>query len=239
MFTSIKLPRLLLYCFVCLCALCSAPSYATAWPEIKDPPHSKVVWVGDDMTQNGVAMQIKTFASDLDVKSVIEFYRNSWAALSLAAKPVENDLGEWKVIGYQQGDYLVTVQVRPQEKNGSEGHMAVSKLPTFKGQPELDSTFPRLPGTKILSDTRSQDAGKIGKTLILTNSNSVQSNQKYYESAMLQQGWTAAQSSSPQDANGVYLYFQRSKEACVLTISRDPKAGGSQIVVNVVQSTIL
>lgn len=214
------------------------PTLASAWPEIVDPPRSKVVWVGDNMSHNGVEMQIKSFASDLDVKGIIDFYRDRWASLMLQGKPVENDLGVWKVIGYQQGDYLVTVQARPQEKKGSEGHLAVTKLPTLKKRPELDSTFPRLPGTEIISDTLSQDGGKIDKTMIFINNHSVQSNQKYYEEAMSLQGWTSSQpAGAKSDTRGAFLYFQRRKEACSLAIGRNPH-GGSVITASL-QSTSL
>lgn len=215
------------------------PVIAAAWPEIADPPRAKVVWVGDNMSHNSVEMKVKTFSSELDVKSIIDFYRSRWASLPLQGKPVENDLGEWKIIGYQQGDYLVTVQARPQEKKGSEGHLAVTKLPTLKKPPELDTTFPRPPGTEVLSDTRSQDSGKTGKTLILQNNHSVESNQRYYEHTMPLQGWAASQYPEAQSvAGGIFMYFHRHKDACSLTIDRNHRGSGSVITVNI-QNTSL
>lgn len=211
---------------------------AATWPEITDPPRATVQWVGDNITHNSVPMKIKIFASDLDVMSVFDFYRQQWSSLTIQGKPVENDLGEWKVIGYQQGDYLVTVQARTLQNKGSEGYLAVSKLPALKSKPALDNQFPRLPGTEVLSDTRSEDQGKIGKTLVFRNNHSVDSNVRYYEKAMPDQGWVESRATEPRpDSGGSMLYYQRKKDACSVVVSRSNQ-GGSIITVSVVNTSL-
>jgi hypothetical protein len=101
--------------------------------------------------------------------------------------------------------------------------MAVSKLPVFDGDSKLNDSFPRLGGTSVVSDTKSNDDGKKAETLILQNTYSVQSNISFYEANLPNKGWQKRQSrpSGKSDVPGHVMYFERPGEACHIVINQD------------------
>ena len=207
------------------------------WPSIESPPGSKAAWVADDMVQNGVPMRIKHFVSDMPAAAVVSHYKKSWQKAIGKKKPAINNIGDWTVIGYAQNDFLMTVQVRD-IKSGSEGFMAVSQLPKAIADNTIafDQDFPRPPGTTVMSDTRSRDMNKKGKTLILENSNSVISNVAFYKRKMKANGWSLGKYGDEMfrtDSSAAYLFFRRNKEACTITVVRSVNKIGSTIVANV------
>jgi len=205
--------------------------FASEWPVIEKIPGSHVVWVGDDMVQNGVPLRVKQFQSDMGIEDVIEFYRGQWEPVSKFA-PVVNEIGEWKVIGRQEGDFYLTVQVKQGKDTASEGFMSVSKLPVFSG---VDTGFdlPLLEGSVVLSRTGSHDIGREGETSVVTNDYSVQSNISYYEAKMQEDGWKATRSETRyvEGRPGKFIYFQKSKESCTILISEGER-GESVLVFN-------
>lgn len=210
-------------------------SFARDWPVIEPPPAARVQSVADDMKYNGVPMRIRQFSSERDVDSVLSFYRQRWGG-EAKQKPVENSLGEWRIVGRQDGDYYLTVQVKRREQGGSEGFMGVSRLPSLTERPRVDLLFPRMPGSEVISDIDSNDSGKVAKTLILRNDHSVTSNASYYQSMMPGQDWKQNQSfGGPQANNTHVLYFERRKESANIAIRPTPN-GGTMVVINIVSS---
>lgn len=228
------LPKTCLLLLICAMPVRFALA-ASDWPEIELPPQARGQSVADDMKYNGVPMRIRQFSSEAGVEGVLAFYRQRWSNDG-KLKPVQNSLGEWKIIGRQSGDYYQTVQVKPRA-GGSEGFAGVTKLPSMTAPPSVDTQFPRMPETQVISDIDSNDHGKAAKTLILKNEHSVASNASYYQSILSTQDWKqnrafgAAQNTS---ANHV-LYFERRKEAANITISSIPQ-GGSIVVINIATS---
>lgn len=211
------------------------------WPVIPDPPKSQVAWVADNMTQNGVPMKIKNFSSKLGKQAIVEFYRATWTN-KRDPQPVVNKVGEWTVIGIVKNDYVITVQTK-NAKTGSEGFLTVSTLPAAaaSGDIELDMEFPRLPGTQIMSDTRSVDSLKAGKTLILKNNHSVRSNTTFYLNRMRSRGWTIdpmAKEASSNATQVAYLFFKRGKVGCTITVTSMDKEIGSAIVVSISNTSV-
>lgn len=217
-------------------ALTSASS--ARWPDLVAPPRSDAQWVADDMKQNNVPMRIKRFTSAMSVNEVIDFYRDQWREGG-KIKTVENDLQDWKIIGRGFGDFYVTVQAKPAAKGGSEGFIAATMLLAASTVPGVDQKFPRMPGTQVMSDSMSNDLGKIGKTLVLKNSHSVQSNVSHYQSVMPTQGWiqNTFHVGSPDGGKTYVLFFERPRETAHVVISSEPR-GGAMIVVNVVMTSI-
>jgi hypothetical protein len=217
---------------IILAAWCSVNSevIAESWPVIQSPPQSDVVWVGDDMNQNGLPMQVKSFESKNGVDSVISFYKEKWNNED-NSKCVENKIGEWNVIGRQKGDYYLTVQAKNNDSIGSKGFLSVSKLPVYSSPEEVD--FPRLNGSTIVSHTGSNDIGVSGETFIIKNQYSIQSNISFYESELAGKGWVETKNDMQYVSGGLskFLYFQRRKQALTVVISSDD-IGSSVIVAN-------
>jgi hypothetical protein len=211
------------------------------WPVIPDPPRSNVAWVAENMRQNGVPMKIRNFSSKLDSRAIVEFYRATWTN-KRDPQPVVNKVGEWTVIGIVKDDFVLTVQTK-NAKKGSEGFLAVSTLPAAaaSGAIEVDKEFPRLPGTQIMSDTRSVDSLKVGKTLIMKNNHSVRSNTTFYMNRMKSRGWTIdpiAKEASSNATQIAYLFFKRGKVGCTITVTPMDKEIGSAIVVSITNTSV-
>lgn len=204
------------------------------WPVIEPPPGASVEWVGDDMKLNGVPMQIRRFTSGMSVTEVMAFYRDRWKE---RLSPVENTVGEWRIIGRQSGDFYLTVQAKKSDSSGSEGFLGVSRLPAVAtgGGPVFDTRFPKMEGTEVVSDVDSNDKGKLGKTLILKNDYSVQSNASYYQSVLPTQGWKRNEGYGGIRGDKYLLYFQRREEAASIVIAPHPDRG-TAIVVNMVSN---
>lgn len=216
----------------------SFASFFDKWPEIPSPPESKVAWVAQNMTQNGVPMKIQNFSSRLGVKEITDYYMSAWTKGG-GQKPVINEAGEWTVVGKIDDGYLLTVQAkRTKNGNGSEGFLAVSTLLASAKSDSIrsDTTFPRLPGTKMLSDTRSMDEGRFGKTLMMKNNHSVRSNASFYKNNLKSKGWSLDPATSEVQrlsGNNAYLYFSRNDESITMTITRIKNEFGSSIIVNI------
>ncbi len=105
----------------------------------------------------------------------------------------------------------------------------------------VDDEFPRLSGTKVMSDTGSIDSGRVGNTLILKNNYTVSSNTSFYKSKMQSQGWTldpVANEVNKSAVHDAYLYFTRDNMACIITINRLKKEIGSSIIVNISNTSV-
>lgn len=202
------------------------------WPRLDAPPGAYVEHVADDMKLNGVPMRIRRFTSQTPVADVIAFYRDRWRD---RLPPVENVVGQWTVIGKQQGDYYLTVQVKNAERGGSEGLLGISELPVAAkgGLVSFDTRFPKMAGTEVLSDVDSNDLGKRGKTLIFKNNYSVQSNASFYKSTLATQGWKRNESYGGTRGEKHLLYFKRRHQSASIVIAPDPDHG-TAVVVNLI-----
>lgn len=221
----------------------SLASFFNKWPEMPAPPQSKVAWVAKNIVQNGVPMKIQNFSSKLDAKSVADYYVSTWSK-GTGSKPVVNKSAEWIIIGKIQRGYLLTVQAKNTKNGmGSEGFLAVSTLPAMLNSDSIgpDTSFPKLSGTKVLSDTLSEDSGRTGKTLLFKNSYSVRSNASFYINKMKAKGWIIDplyKEAHRSAVNSSYLYFNRNNESLTITITRLNSEMGSSIVVNITSISV-
>lgn len=216
----------------CAAALLCGTVLAGQWPQVAAPPRSSVQWVSDNMSQNGIAMQVKSFYSAAPLEAVVDFYRQEWTGNGQAA--VENQLGEWLVIGRREGDYYVTVQARAAGKTGTEGFIAVNDLTALLAErAEVDDAFPRMGGTSVVSNTLSYDQGRAAKTLIFENTYSVDANASYYAGELRSAGWSLRNSfERPEAGRSTHtLYFERATESCFITVA-DAGDGKTIIAVN-------
>lgn len=186
------------------------------WPPLDAPPRSSVQWVAQDMVNNGVPMRIQSFQATASVADVVSFYQQHWAGLS-EAPPAVNKVGGWQVVGQKSGDYYLTVQVKPGTNSTAQGFLAASRIDgLMAGTNRTDTTFPRLSGSSVVSDVDANDDGKISKTLLSSNSYSLESNAEYYRSTLTTQGWELQQNA--RNAAGVaparVLYFAKPGHAC-------------------------
>lgn len=219
-----------------LLALVIHGAMAAQWPTVTAPPRSAVQWVAENMTQNGIPMQVKTFYSATSLDDVLSFYREKWTGNGEAA--VENQLGEWVVIGRRDGDYYMTVQARAIGSNETEGFIAVNDLSVLLAErASAADEFPSMGGTSVVSNTVSYDEGREAKTLILQNDYSVDSNASFYIGELKSAGWALRTSFERPEAgrDTQLLYFERATLTCFITVA-DAGDGKTLIAVNLTDS---
>jgi hypothetical protein len=211
-------------------ALASHVYASETWPTIEPPPESRVAGVGKNTKLNGLPVQIQHFSSDLSQREVLDFYRARWGSTSQQSGSQSN----WNVIGTEFGNFSLKVQVRPANPRGSQGFISVTMLSAKDTPTKPDGDFPRLGGSKVLSDVESMGEGKLAKLLILSNRFSVASNVSYYETAMPKQGWTRNMSyGGPQPGGRAYeMSFHRGNRELNIIINK--MAQGTAITANIV-----
>lgn len=215
-------------------ALAAHVNASVTWPAIEPPPESKVAWVGKNMKLNGLPVQIQHFSSDLSQREVLDFYRARWGGSSRQS----GNLSTWDVIGTEFGNFSLRVQVRPANPRGSQGFIAVTMLPSDNAPSKPGGDFPRLGGSKVLTDVESLGEGKLAKLLILSNRFSVTSNVSYYETAMSKQGWARnTNAGGPQPGGRAYeMSFDRGDEELNIIINKT--AQGTAITANMVTNSL-
>ena len=128
------------------------------------------------------------------------------------------------------------MQVQPANPGGSQGFIAVTMLPSDNTPPTPGGNFPRLGGSKVLTDVESIGDGKLAKLLILNNRFSVASNVSYYETTMSKHGWSQkADHGGPQAGGRAHeMFFQRGDNE--LNIIINETARGTAITANIVSN---
>ena len=216
--------------------LCPATALATDWPSIEAPPKATVQWVGQNMKLNGVPLRIQQFSSNVSMNEVISYYRAIWGSRA-DKKSVENALGKGQVIGKQQGDYYLSVQVTPAGLTKCTGYLTVSMLPGSQRIVMNSDQFPLMSGSNIHSELESNDPGQKAKTLTLLNTYSVASNADFYKERLTAQGWQLDPhyGGSQQDGKAYAMFFRRGNTEATVIISK--ATAGTFTVANIVTHT--
>src|SRR5690348_14450940 len=84
-------------------------SSASSWPDLKLPDGTRAAEVSSHMIYNGTDMRGQVFTSVQPAADIIKFYRGLWGKQS-----VLNQMSGWQVIGHRDGNFYITVQVRPE-----------------------------------------------------------------------------------------------------------------------------
>lgn len=214
----------------------SAPAVART-PKFPDPPDASLEWVSDDMSWNGIAMQVRRFESRRSEERVLEFYRTRWQR-GPGGKPGyrESSAGSWRIISHLDDEHLLTVQVQPSGRRSCWGYLAVSNLPEMAkaGEaPEPGHGFPRMRGSQVTTDVDSKDLGKRGRTLHITNEFSLESNVSFYRDHYLADGWSSRTDFGRGRKH--LLVFARGGGEVSLVISHQD--GATAVVANSVERT--
>jgi len=218
----------------------SHPALAKA-PEFPAPPDSAVEWVAQDIEMNGNKTAIRAFHSKDSIEKVVKFYRKEWKRPPKKGVPgfMETiDAAPWYIITRVEDDYLLTVQVQVQknDKNASWGYLSISPLPngSGKGPAELGSSTPKMPGSHVLNEMKSNDPGKKASTLIIANEHSLGSNAAFYKNHYQGRGWTTETDLNSQDVQT--LVFKTRRERVTIMLLKD--GSGTRAVVNSVKNSV-
>ena len=210
-------------------------------PEFPPPPDSAVEWVAQNIEMNGNKTAIRAFHSDDSIEKVVEFYRKEWRRPAEKGKPgyMETiDAAPWYIITRIEDGFLLTVQVQVQKNNkdASWGYLSISPLPKNpdKEPAELGSSTPKMPGSHVLNEMKSNDPGKKANTLIIANDHSIDSNAAFYRNHYQGSGWTTETDLNSQDVQT--LVFKTKRQRVTIMLLKD--GSETRVVVNSVKNSV-
>jgi len=197
------------------------PCAVRAGMDFPPPPDAKTEWVAQDMELNNIAMKIRRFESDHSVQQVLGFYRERWrAGGDYGGGFAETDAMEpWIILSRVENQRLYTVQVQSHGARGSWGYLGESDLPALAGKTRTQSRFPAMSNSTVLNDIVNRDTGSRGRTLLLSNGYSVESNASFYRSHFRRQGWTADMDQTVETGRRHVLAFRNGPDTVNLVIT--------------------
>jgi hypothetical protein len=206
---------LLFVIYIIASATASINTWALDFPE---PPRSTITDVSESTSAYGITMGIRRFESRLNKDQIIEYYNAYWkdtAAITL--------FDPWEMIGKVESRQFVNVQVQ-NGFSGSWGYLTISDLPTAikkdKIQAPTGAGFPSMSGSQVLSDQTHNDLTKTGRTLVINNNFSVNSNGQFYRNHYQSQGWQLVADSKGSRLKGAAMTFTKGRQILSLTINQ-------------------
>lgn len=202
-----------------------AQEKAVPCPEFPVPHVGEVQWVAENMRMNGMPMQIKELTTEQTPQQVLAFYKQRWSD----APPYfhEYEVSGMPAIATLRKGCFYTVQVMAHGR-GAKALLGVSTQPEGGPPKTPGAGFPNMAGSRVLNDVDHYDAGKTGRTILLTNAYSPDANLNFYRRAMADDGWSTIMNRSVQGTRGVshVLVMKRGYHEANLTIAPG-KAGAS------------
>jgi hypothetical protein len=200
------------------------------------PPSATVESIAGSVTSMGMNLSIRRFKVEKPMSSVLGFYRKLWQE-----DASETEMPPWTMIGKIDGDHYYNVQMQPVAA-GTWGYLSVSDLPeklqdkTYKF-PD-GGNFPRMNGSQVIDEQISDDPGKKGRTLMISNRFSVKSNHDYYKNHYRNKGWNIVMDQQTEARQAAYaLYMTKGPKSVTLTIFKDD--GRTMVVANEVSRGLL
>ncbi len=220
----------------------TSPLLLAGPPDFPPPPGASVEWVGKNIEVNGIRSAIRAFHSKKSIENIVEFYRREWKRPVEKGKPgfMETiDAAPWYIISRIEDGYLLTVQVRIQENNpsGSWGYLSTSPLPAAQNKTaKLGNTIPKIPGSFVMSEMKSDDPGKKARTLIISNTHSVRNNADFYRNYYQGNGWTTETDRNLGRDEGHSLVFKSRRNRVTIMLLKDKNY--TRVVVNSVKNSV-
>ncbi len=201
---------------------------------VPTPNNMNVVWVGEDVVQNGVPMNIQRFDSPDSVEGVMTYYRKQWGNKGHGDIPgfVESQFDQWYVISRIEGDKNIVIQARVGKRGGAEGFISKMDVNASPGFNKITQTFPKLDSSQVVSSTESHDFNAEATTIILTNPHSVSKNAAFYEKKITGMGWRLAKRFHKNGSE--ILFFNGPDSKIEITIGR-AEVGQTTVFANVVK----
>ena len=176
-------------------------SYASAvCSGFTTPPNSRIVIVAQDMVVNGVPMSASELHSKQSPNDVLQFYRREWEARS--QRVLETNEGGWRTLATKDGTCFQTVQIRSSNRSETYALLGTTQLSSGVVK-ERGEGFPKLGGSTVYNDIVSKDLGKTGRTLLMANKYSIDTNANFYRNAMSGDGWVSISERPARSENGM------------------------------------
>ena len=235
-------PANLLFASLLLCFSIS-PLVLAGAPDFPPPPGAAVEWVGKDLEVNGIKSAIRAFHSKKSIEDIVRFYRSEWK------KPVEKDkpgfmetidAAPWYIISRVEDGYLLTVQVQVQanDQSASWGYLSISPLPGAKDKvKQFGVGVPKIPGSYVINEMKSDDPGKEATTVIISNTNSVNGNAAFYRQHYQGKGWTTETDRKLGSREAHSLVFKNRRSRVTIMVLEDKNF--TRVVINSVENSVI
>lgn len=227
--------------------LCLSAAFAHAqpvgtWPELKLPKSMQLFNMGQQVSLNGLPMNLKGFVSATPFAELAEDVR-----LSLGKPFVENRLGNQLILGRATSAFYISVQIES-TGSGSRGVVAVTDLQSAYESKEFTTQeqqrwLRRLPvGSQVISQLKSSDKTQRSFQIIFTNLQAETSNRDRLKTILEEEGLNFEREglsdgevggTANDRARGRALFFKGTGKEAIATIHRNPK-GETVTVLNIV-----
>lgn len=205
---------------------------ATPWPDLPAPPRGKVEWVAKDVWVNGIQSRIQKFESSQGSTEVLAHYRAHWRSGD-AGPAREDTVRGWHTISTLRGPYSLVVQVKPNEKLGSEGLISILNIK----EPKLNfrpPDWPEINGLEIYQVMESIDRHLRSIYVLAGSLKSLEHVRDQMKSVWSQKGWHLQHEHlQPTRYMGAYALGSKTIE---MVITRDAGQAKVSVVVNFIQA---
>jgi hypothetical protein len=200
-------------------------SNAAAWPDLQLPDGTQAAEVSSHMIYNGTDMRGQIFTSSQTAPDIVKFYRQLWGKQS-----VLDEIPGWQVVGHREGDFYITVQVRP-DGHGSRGDIGIIRIPAGRTKVELGAGVPRPSNTTVFNDILYPDDRTPARTLAMVNNLSVDQNVNYYREHLAAAGWKPADTHTcSYGASQCVMNYEQGARKMMVALTKN--AARSEIVIN-------
>lgn len=216
-----------------------------AEPDFPAPPKASVEWVGKNMQLNGIRSDIRAFHSKKSLEKIADFYRKEWQEPvdggdkdeQLPGYTETGAMAPWYLLTRIEDGYLMTVQIQEADRGGSWGYLAISPLPDKDLQIEPGKNIPKMRGSSVLSELKTEDLGQKGRTLIVSNEHSIASNVSFYRNHYQGKGWSTDIDREVSRGKMHTLVFKSRRKRINIMFIGDHNS--TRIVINAVTHSIL
>ena len=217
------------------------PGTVIAAPDFPAPPEANVEWVGRNMEVNGIRSDIRAFNTDDSIRKVINFYTKEWdepVDKGLPGYIIESEaMAPWTLISRIEDGYLLAVQTMETDRGGAWGYLSLSPLPDRQGRPqELGVGIPKMHDSHVIQEVKHDDPGKKGRTLVLANSHSVDSNISFYRNHFRGEGWNIESDYELAAGKMHSMVFKSNREQINIMVMGD--SSETRIVINFVKNSL-
>ncbi|GGP72606.1 hypothetical protein GCM10009347_41610 [Shewanella algicola] len=159
---------------------------ASEWPDIEFPEGASVEIVADDIKMYGYPTKTWVVKDKASQMLTAAFFKKQWKSQS--DKFDEQKLGNDYVINSLQDPFLLTARIK-NEYDGVTVLVGVTKNIEENANRTGSIIFPAPQNSNVISDIKSQDLFKNGRTVILQNKRSLSENYHYYRRYFQRLGW--------------------------------------------------
>ena len=149
------------------------------------PPKLQLTPVGDEMTVNGLRMQVAYFQADQSLQTLSDEFRHRLGSGR------QQQASGWVVLSWRDESRLLSIQLRAHGSVGTQGLIAISDVfeAMRRRRPQPRPEFPLPSGTSLIQVLQANDLGAKSHTVILQSEHSPRDALNFYRSHFRRRGY--------------------------------------------------